>query len=98
MYNARWKLLLYVLNDVDVDVVAGGSKVLVDLVIEEGGKGGVVCRRWWKVVALVPALYGSNLLCVQLVCVGEEGALSGELQALLIGQQFRQRSGDVSLE
>ena len=62
-YDAKWKLLLYVFNDVDVDVVAGGRKVLLDLVVEEGGKGGVVCGRWWKVIALVPALYGSNLLC-----------------------------------
>ena len=56
VYDAGWEFLLYVLDDVDVDVVAGGSKVLLDLVVEEGGKGGVVCRRWWKVVTLVPAL------------------------------------------
>ena len=85
VYDAGWKLLLYVFDDVDVDVVAGGSKVLLDLVVEEVGKGGVVCRRWWKVVTLVPGLYGPNLLCMQLVGFGEKGALPGELQALLIG-------------
>ena len=62
VYDAEWELLLYVFDDVNADVVGGSSKVLLDLVVEEGGKGGVVCRRWWKMVTLVPALYGTNLL------------------------------------
>ena len=64
VYDARWKLLLYVFCDVYVDVVACRGKMLLNLVMEEGCYGGVVCRRWRKVVALVPPVYGSNLLGV----------------------------------
>ena len=58
--NAHWKLLLYLFDDVYVNVVAGGGKVLLDLVIEKGGEGMVDGRGWWS----LPALYGSNLLRV----------------------------------
>ena len=40
--NAHWELLLYLFDDVYVNAVAGGGKVLLDLVIEKGGKGMVV--------------------------------------------------------
>ena len=45
--NAHWELLLYLFDDVYVNVVAGGGKVLLDLVIEKGGKGMVVGGGWW---------------------------------------------------
>ena len=46
-WYAHWELLLYLFDDVYVNVVVGGGKVLLDLVIEKGGKGLVVGRGWW---------------------------------------------------
>ena len=45
--NAHWELLLYLFDDVYVNVVVGGGKVLLDLLTEKGGKGVVVGRGWW---------------------------------------------------
>ena len=45
--NANWELLLYLFDGVYVDVVVGGGKVQLDLLIEKGGKGVIVGRGWW---------------------------------------------------
>ena len=45
--NAHWELLLYLFDDVYVNVVVGGGKAQLDLLIEKGGKGAVVGRGWW---------------------------------------------------
>ena len=60
--NAHWELLLYLLDDVYVDVVVGGSEVLLDLLIDNCGEGMIVGRGWWELIAFAPALYGSGLL------------------------------------
>ena len=62
--NAHWELLLYLLDDVYVDVVVGGSEVLLNPLIDKCGEGVTVGRVWWELIAFVPALYGSNLLCM----------------------------------
>ena len=40
--NAGWKLMLYLLDNVYVNVAVGGGKVLLDLLVDEGGKDGVI--------------------------------------------------------
>ena len=43
--DAGWELMLYLFDDVYVDASIGGSKVLLDLLLDEGVEGRVVHGR-----------------------------------------------------